>query len=203
MKFQRIGGLQLTKQNGYDPSLPGFHSPPKAKGVYAFPWPYFEWFLLGSKTYSGAKTKHAKFEYVRDDDGNKIHWKEWQKILDEKKSKNLVSEKEYESLLYKWSDDDGFIVKPKRIRIFNYTGEIWHHLGNHAKPGQIYETKGSWYLSSIEDYLVMLNKEKHAMIKQTAQWLGPYERKAGNKLQFPIKPNIALDHMEVFISNKI
>jgi hypothetical protein len=73
MKFQRIGGLKLTKQNGYDPSMPNFHSPPKAKGVYAFPWPYFERFLLGAPSYSGAKTKYAKFEYVKDINGNKIH----------------------------------------------------------------------------------------------------------------------------------
>jgi phosphoribosylformylglycinamidine (FGAM) synthase-like amidotransferase family enzyme len=106
-------------------------------------------------------------------------------------------------LLYEWSDDDGFIIKPKRIRIFKYTEEIWHHLGNHTKPGQIYDKKGNLYLSSIEDYLAMLNKEKHAMIKQTTKWLVLYQRNVGNKLQFPLKPNGSLDHIEVFISQKI
>ena len=203
MKFQRIGGLTLTKQKGYNSSMPGFHSPPKVKGVYAFPWPYFEWFLLGAASYSGAKTKHAKFDYHRDEEGNKIKWKDWEKMVQEKHEKNQISAKELESLLNVWTDDEEFMIKPKKIRIFNYSGEIWHHLGAHAKPGQIYETKGDWYLSNMDDYLEMLKKEKHSMIKRSAEWIGPYERKYNGKLRFPLRPFISIDHMEVFISNKI
>jgi hypothetical protein len=203
MKFQRIGGLSLTKQNGYDPEMPGFHSPPARKGVYGFPWPLFEWFLLGSKTYSGAKTKYAKFEYYRDNTGNKIHWKDNEKQILKKHELNPFSQREYDGLLSRWTDEHGFLIKPKRIRIFNHTGNVWHHLREYAKPGQILQTKGQWYLSTVEDYQEIFKRAEHEMMKQTISWVAPYARKSGEKISFPNRHNVCLDHMEIFISEKI
>ena len=46
MKFVRYGGLSSVRQRGYDANSTGFHSPPARRGIYAFIWPYVEWFLL-------------------------------------------------------------------------------------------------------------------------------------------------------------
>ena len=50
IRFARWGGLSSVKQNGYDPVMPTFHSPPRRRGIYAFIWPYIETFLLGGYT---------------------------------------------------------------------------------------------------------------------------------------------------------
>jgi hypothetical protein len=205
MKFQRIGGLQLTKQKGYDASMPGFHSPPVRKGVYAFPWPYFEWFLLGASSYSGVKTKHAKFEYIKDENGEKIHYNVYDKELLSKVKDGKMTQKDYDKMSYAyWTDDDNYMIKPKQIRIFEYSNEIWHHLGEHAKPGQILQEVGGWYLSHVDDYKIMLKKEEHQMMKHDIKWRKPYFDKEGVQFTFPNKPsNSSYDHLEVFISNKI
>ena len=36
LRFVRYGGLSSVRQRGYDPSMPGFHSPPARRGIYAF-----------------------------------------------------------------------------------------------------------------------------------------------------------------------
>ena len=55
-----------------------------------------------------------------------------------------------------------YLKKPK---IFEYDGEIWHHLGEHLNPHQIIEIKKSWVKTSFSDYLLALSKEKHKALK--------------------------------------
>jgi hypothetical protein len=193
MKFQRIGSLKLTKQKGYDSSVPWFHSPPMSKGVYAFPWPYFEWFLLGNSDYSGVKSKYAKFEYEYNSKGERIKWDDIYESIDKDNKTEL------ENILNKFKDSDGYILKPKRIRIFNYDGLIWHHLNRNVKPGQIIKQKGDWYLSEMSDYKELLKLEEHNMKKDSIGFL----KKHNNELNLNVKNIYTIDHLEVFISNKI
>lgn len=71
MKFIRFGGLSPIKQTHYDTSTEKpFHNPPRKNGIYAFPYPYIEKFLLDA-TNEPWNTSN-KTQWLKDDDGNKI-----------------------------------------------------------------------------------------------------------------------------------
>ena len=64
MKFIRWGGLSPVVQKGYNPEMPTFHCPPARKGLYAFPFPFIEPFLLsGDFDNNHKEEKGRKFEY--------------------------------------------------------------------------------------------------------------------------------------------
>jgi hypothetical protein len=191
-KFIRFGGLSSVKQKGYDPSMPGMHSPPARKGIYAFVWPHIVPFMLGGETWSGIKSKHSKMEYVKDKTG---------KI--EEVNENLTDWTEVNFLKkYSTVEKDGkeVWIKPKQPKTFTYEGEIWHHLGSHLKPNQIVKTKGSWYLTSYQDWEKAFEKEKHSILKQYHKiWLKDFKQELekielNNPFRFFVK-----DHLEVFI----
>lgn len=64
--------------------------------------------------------------------------------------------------LHKWhQNEDGDEEGLKSPRIFNYEGDIWHHLGVHLHPTKILEHKGGWYKTTFENYIKSVNKEFH------------------------------------------
>ena len=189
IKFARFGGLSSVKQKGYDSSMPGFHSPPCKRGIYAFVYPYYIPFLLGSSSYSGFDSKHNKMEYVKDKFG--------EFVVDDGSESNFM--KEFCSI-----EKDGvqYKVKPKKVKVFEYSGEIWHHLDT-IKPNQILQTKGSWYLSTYKDYCIALKKERHNLKRDTYRSILNYE--SGNNKNFKemtVRGDFGwynIDHLEVFI----
>lgn len=187
IKFARIGGLSPVKQKGYDPAMPGRHSPPCRKGLYAFLHPYYEPFLLGAVEYSGLGTKHSKFERVKDKNGNPIKIEN----TDEHKHEGSENWMKYWGLHFNGDNEPFDVIKPKKPKVFEYKGELWHHLGEHLKPNEILLNKGSWYLTDFKTYAKALKKEfsaKKILLK--------------NELSYETNNPfgaICIDHLEVFI----
>lgn len=187
IKFARVGGLSPVKQKGYNKGEETFHSPPCKKGIYAFVHPYYEPFLLGGAEYSGMGTKHCKFERIKDKDGNPIQ-AEADLTYEHDGSENWMK---FWGLHYNGEDEPYDLLKPKKIKVFEYKGELWHHLGHQLKPSEILLTKGSWYLTTFKTYAKALKKEFSS-------------KKIELKNELEIETNnpfstISTDHLEVFI----
>ncbi len=187
IKFARVGGLSSVVQKGYSAEADGFHKPPARKGIYAFVHPHISPFLLGG-SFSNINTKHSKFEYVKDKKGNLVEY---------------VSG-DYEKYTWNWAkcystvkkDDKEYLVKPKKLKIFEHTGELWHHLGHHLKPSQIKKSKDNWTLSDYSDYYEAFQKERHSCFKQAMNIFGEEMNKMESKNPFRF---FVVDHLEVFI----
>lgn len=215
IKFARFGGLSPVEQTHYKTGDDKpFHNPPRRKGVYAFVHDYIESFLLGATM----EPDHIsnKSMWLKDDDGNRIlfedfydttsHFndkrfryeikKEWVKFL---RIKNIKSKDLH--------DQDGYITVLKRPKIFTYDGELWHHLGDNLKPHQIIEISGSWYKTSMDDYIIALNIERKTVLKQKHNSDIQYCKLNLSTIfkgkQDPFKRNSGInfskDHLEVFI----
>ena len=190
LKFARFGGLSSVNQRGYEPSSEDFHGPPARRGFYCFVWPFYELFLLGADCTKNPMVKGAKFIYVRDNKGEIItdihpEYEEYSKncckhsqINNPKWSEFYEShcthpEADWDSLEKEWKSKNipkyYFIEKPKP-RIFEYSGEIWHHLGEHLKQDLILGTKDSWVKSTVEDYRDALDKNMLSAHKQMMKW---------------------------------
>lgn len=186
IKFARFGGLSSVKQKGYSKGMETFHTPPCKRGFYAFLHPYYEPFLLGGTEYSGLGTKHSKFERIKDKNGNNI--KVGDDMSYEHSSSNWMK---YWGLHMNNKDGTYDIIKPKKPKVFEYKGELWHHLGEHLNPGEILKNKGSWYLTDFNSYAKALKKEftsKKIKLKQ----------EIGIETNNPFS-EICIDHLEVFI----
>jgi len=198
--FIRFGGLsqmdQLTYGNGT------FHSPPKKKGIYAFPDGLVDRFLLTS-TNDPRNPSHKSY-WLRDENGDRITDDDfWDNNWDNKRESFGINKK-YHSLIKKKkikikdifsiSEDSKFyICVYKKPRKFEYNGEIWCHLKENLKPEHIIEEKGSWVKVSMDDYIFALQKEKHKIRKDLMSILG-----MNWKDKNPFK-NYCTDHLEVFI----
>lgn len=220
MRFARYGGLSSVNQRGYDASMPCFHSPPAQRGFYAFSWPFYELFLLGSECTSDPKTPGSKFSYVKDKDGNVItdkhpeyeklsgRFNSWSSTTKEWDEHNKLypedsTSEERDAWRKAWDDKNiptyKLTQKPK-VKIFEYDGKIWHHLGGHLKPGQIIATKGSWVKSEMIDYRHALSRDIH----KAGQYAMELWKQAPNLVPPIVGSKRAVnftskDHLEVFI----
>lgn len=211
IKFVRFGGLSPMKQEHFKTESDYYHNPPKRFGVFAFVHGYIETFLLGA-TYEPTNISNKSY-WLKDDNGNKIKSKDFYytvTIQDEYKIEYLSKiNPKYINLLKKrnikakdlWNYGD-YIVVLKKPKIFNYYGEIWHHLGEHLKPHQILESKGTWVKSSIDDYIYSFNQEIKSVLKQKHKMDIEYNIGFMGK-QDPFDSSIGInfskDHLEVFI----
>jgi hypothetical protein len=204
--FIRFGALsqmnQLTYGNGT------FHSPPKKKGIYAFPEGLVDRFLL-TATNDPRNPSHKSY-WLRDENGNKIEdkyfWDDvWCQKMDSygihKKYKSLVKKKKIRikdifTMADSNTDDDFkifYVCVYKKPRKFAYDGDIWCHLGENLKPEHIIEESGSWVKVSMDDYLLALKKEKHKIRKEMMAIFGIQWKDVD-----PFR-NYCTDHLEVFI----
>lgn len=175
--FIRWGGLSSTVQKGYNPKMPTMHCPPARRGLYAFPWPQIERFLLGASTF-----QQHRMIWLRDEDGNRIQYghPDYKKYGESNWawSMRCPKEKAKEDALPEDSrpDPKWYLCKHVRPKKFKYEGELWHHL--HDIPRcHVLEEKGWWIKSKFPDYKVALYKE-----------IGRIKRQWYSK-----------DHLEVFI----
>ncbi len=186
IKFARFGGLSPVKQKGYSKEMESFHSPPCKKGIYAFIHPYYEPFLLGGLEYSGFGTKHSKFERIKDESGNPIQTNE-SYIEGYNGTNNWMK---FWGIHYNDEGGPYDLLKPKKVKIFEHKGELWHHLGQHLKPSEILRIKGSWYLTDFKSFGKALIKESN----KTKSFLKKWEIESNNPFGYS-----SLDHLEVFI----
>jgi hypothetical protein len=219
IKFARFGGLSSVNQLGYDSKDDGYHAPPSKRGFYAFVWPYYEFFLLGG----GEWTSHAwsigtKFSYVKDGKGNIVTDKhpDYEHLYTSEKNWSIPTKEwhmyqlkypDYEDPLYdekvdainaEWEANKPrwVLVKKPSPKIFEYKGNLWHHLEDHIGPSGVLKRKGGWVLSPFDEYAKALEKDMHAAVKlQMCEW-------SGNKLPMSTKNpyrGVCKDHLEVFI----
>jgi len=157
---------------------PSFHTPPARKGIYAFVWPYIDLFLLNGTT---------KWEYEKDHKGEKVYYGDW-------------------------TDKDGKPVPEKTIpkktipkmRVFDYYGDIWHHLKPHVQKNKILAERGDWVKTSFETFVEALKKEVHSGysmdvlkdFRDKDSGYNPNWKRTGKPFT-----NIGTDHLEVFIED--
>lgn len=93
------------------------------------------------------------------------------------------------------------VLKPPRI--FEYKGELWHHLGATTEPHEILERSGSWVKTSYSTFLKAFAKDKHLTAKDAhkSEWYDVSE--ITNRGKDPYKGSFGMsyckDHLEVFI----
>jgi hypothetical protein len=170
--FIRWGGLAPVRQRGFKLHKQGdigYHTPPARKGIYAFPWPHIEPFLLGAE----CTTSKTDFK-LKDSKGRPIT-KEDNPDVFEKMLKQSDYNYEHEQ------NGKTYIKKRKALRPkkFNYRGDVWHHL----ECRSIKKSKGDWFLSDFGSYVQALEKEIHKTksFKHNTGW------------------NTSKDHFEVFL----
>ena len=212
MKFVRFGGLSPVKQTHYDTSEnKPFHNPPRKRGLYAFPYPYIEKFLLGA-TDDPSNISH-KTQWLRDENGNKIKTNDF---YDDEKGYDIKIDgypikPQYIRLLKKlrikqkdiWGsrgdDNVSYVTVMKKPRTFEYDGDIWHHLGHRLKPEQMLGTSGSWTKSTMDDYFIALNLEFHSAKRDMIKTMKDYVAISDLMKKDPYKNHFAKDILEVFI----
>jgi hypothetical protein len=221
IKFARFGGLSSVNQRGYISDV-GYHGPPCRRGFYAFVWPYYEFFLLsGGKWTSYPWAKGTKFSYVKDVKGNVIddkhpeydsltegtkYWsiptKLWHNFQENHIDYNADYNEEERNAMYDlWDKEHGddakfVLVQKPSPKIFEYTGNLWHHLGEYLSPSGVIKKKGGWTLSTFDEYKQALEKDMHQAIKlQTHQY---NQRKIPYSTKNPYC-GVCKDHLEVFI----
>ena len=227
LKFARFGGLSSVNQKGYDSSMPGFHSPPASRGFYCFVWPFYEMFLLGGADTCLPYNPGAKFSYANGSDGKRLddkhpeyakfsekesgnrywstatkEWAAWQKQWPDYSDPDY--DKKMESLDAEWNEKFGHLAKwvyteKPRPRIFEYDGEIWHHIVAPVPQVDILATKGAWVKTTTENYRAALEKEIHSAQKGAMEWVSKiknYPVLINGKLAMRFQSK---DHLECFI----
>ena len=220
MKFARYGGLSSVNQEGYRAQAETFHSPPASRGFYAFVWPYYEMFLLGgyanmvwksgSKfTYARDKSgkiiddKHTDYERIANTDNNGYWSVQAKKFYAHKRRypdnyNDPDYDKKVDMLDKEWEDnhkDDPkwVLVERPSPRIFEFDGNLWHHLSSNLKQHKILGTHGNWVKTSVYDYRLALEKEMHDARKDEMSFARHFPS-AKSPFRFYSK-----DHLEVFI----
>jgi hypothetical protein len=203
--FIRFGSLSKMDQITYGNDT--FHSPPKKKGIYAFPEGLVDRFLL-TATNDPRNPSHKSY-WLKDENGDRIEdekfWNDvWEQKMDSygvnKKYKQLVKKnkiriKDIFTLSdYKLGEKaKWFICVYKKPKKFKYDGEIWCHLGEHLKPEHTIEVSGTWVKVTMEDYLFALQQERHELRKDMIKIFG-ISWKERDPFSF-----YCTDHLEVFI----
>jgi len=204
MEFVTFGGLSLTKQKGYKGPPTTFHGPPSKRGIYAFVWPYIEKLLLGGSEFVDPKKRgkgqRQRITYIRDKNGNVITNKhpDYLSMTDKPNGAWSFSRKNKG-----FNDDDdidydekytSFLYNNDYRKKFSYSGPIWHHLGSHVKEENVLDRKNEWVKTDMATFREAFKKELHKMATDAkSQGMNPNRLSKG----------YALDHLEVFIDQKI
>jgi len=121
--FIRYGGLSSVPQDGYDASMPGNHSPPARRGIYAMVAQAVDLTLVTGNFQPGEES---------DFDSRRMEW-----------VRNSAGEIENDN----YGQPKRRLKKPKR---FLYDGELWHHLA--VPRHEIIKAKGKWVLTTSDSH---------------------------------------------------
>lgn len=218
LKFVRWGGINPVKQKGYNVKLDdfhSFHSPPARKGMFAFPWPFVEYFLLGVNEFN--PNRH---EWVKRPDGSLINDKdpdaeEWEKrtkgrigftrMPEKGKHKSLTDER----LIIRQQYQDGKIDKneyDKRVKeieddVQKRVNKGWFMIK--VKPPKFFKHEGDiWHHLKLHTKPSEIKDEHGAWIKTDIE---TYKRLLRKELGSMKKQKeregigVSKDHLEVFI----
>ena len=188
MKFSRFGNLSSVKQAHYIPESnieKSFHNPPRRNGIYAFVYGYEEPFLLGGN----GRTCKGYSNYLKNSNGEKLYtitndsgvietnfnhsilesdslYKMWingddgSEPFEQKKERNYY--KLYGSITSERPDGTfiTYYYKPPKRKVFEYNGDIWHHINYKIKKHEILDKNGSWIKTSIKTFEKAFNRYK-------------------------------------------
>jgi len=212
MKFVRFGGLSSVYQEQYKAVDKSFHNPPKKRGCYAFVYGYIDKFLIGT-TYEPGHISNKSY-WLRDDNGNKIKCDDLFYTVKVKKSYSIEFISKISPIYIKLLKKQKIKVKDincykgytfvlKKPKVFEYNGEIWHHLGENLKPEQIIESNGSWVKTSMGDFELALKIEYKKLLKDKHKTDKEFNILNFKGKQNPFNPSFGIkynkDHLEVFI----
>lgn len=102
----------------------------------------------------------------------------------------------------KWQESKFYLIAMKPPRMFEHTGEIWHHL--ETNPHKVLARNGSWVQTTYADYIEAFNQDLHRTAKDSygSRWSGPLDF-ANRRIINPYKRSFGVtyckDHLEVFI----
>lgn len=181
MKFIRYGNLVPQEHDGV---IRNMHSAPVQYGIYAFPNGYKEPYLLGGIGYGNIQ--NGRWRFVRDENKKKIKAKLSDFFADEcgdeirEPYKSLLKKQNIKKAVPYILNDDGvvsfcydydeikdkefFYVTENKPRIFEYNGNLWHHLYNDyndkiiLRPNEIIKRTEYWVLTDIKTYERVLNE---------------------------------------------
>ncbi len=131
----------------------------------------------------------------------KNDWPGWRDDPDE----DDACEKRRDDISAKWDAEckhlpQWVLVEKPRPRIFEYDGELWHHLGKNLRHGAIIAQKGGWTKSTVYDYRDALDREMHNAQRQAQTWMKEAKDKFPALLGKKRSLNIGgKDHLECFI----
>ena len=194
--------------------------------------------LGGDWSKLGKKNKHEKFEYLKDKDGNKIKLYVNDYVWNHFPSNNEINDinPEVKKYLVKgkhgksnrnhdgtdisqrfWTEDirdekgdfvNYYLIHRKKPKVFEYTGELWHHLKNSAvKPFEIIDEVVSydsddgsvtWIKTDYDVFVKALEQDKIDCVKQ----LRSNENFPFSLIEINTRNvynYISKDHLEVFI----
>ena len=178
-KFVRYGRLKPTKQKGFDSYKkdPWFHSPPKGKGFYAFPFGFEEIFLVVNLTYQTKTSRSLP---------NITKYEKW------------VNAKCNEVIFSEWETKD--IWKHKRVFEVDASKTVWHHL--EVRSDVVLEKTEHWTKTTIKEWKKALNK---TMNKEKMKTWKEFTKKGGTKSVSELRKNgfYSKDHYEVFFDYKV
>lgn len=200
-----------------------FHNPPKSRGFYAFVFGYEEPFLLGggdedrrAKGY-GVYLKNEKNEklFTKYDENREIVETNFNRSVLNSKSYyrwSIISEGEcimkeeikgrnffkYYGPRFKKNEDGTtteFYCKPINRKVFDYYGEIWHHIIDEVKESDVIESSGSWIKTNINVFEKAF--KKHTFNNRLSFCKGnPTMNCSGRKNGW-----VSYDELEVFIEH--
>ena len=102
MLFWRVGNINSNKQTHTEGNIP-----PVSRGLWAFPWPYHDYFFVYQKYEQLLPKKYQNLDKL------------W----------GIVSEEEYHNLWNERFALIGKIMKRERPKTFWYGGEFYSHIG--------------------------------------------------------------------------
>jgi hypothetical protein len=132
--FVRYGGLSSVRQEGYEVAMPGYHSPPARRGIYAFVAQTVTGFLI-----SKCEFDSRRMEWIRDPAGNKVPY-------DLERDWKLPGSGHFFGCLAR--DGRWYRARHKKPKVFAYRGEVWHHLP--VVRHEVLKEKGGWVLTSAQ-----------------------------------------------------
>jgi len=212
MKFVRFGGLSSVYQDQYKTGDKSFHNPPKKRGCYAFLHGHIDKFLIGS-TYEPGHISNKSY-WLKDDNGNRIKYDDIFYTVEVKKSDKIEFISKVNPTYIKLLKNRKIKVKDincykdyacvlKKPKVFEYNGELWHHLGEHLRPEQIIESNGSWVKTTMDDFEFALKIEYKKLLKDKHKTDKEFNILNFKGRQNPFKPSFGIkynkDHLEVFI----
>lgn len=177
-KFVRYGKLKPVKQKGFGSD--SYHSPPKGKGFYAFPFGFEEIFLVAGLPYQNKVNRSLP----------KITKTESYRYYNRTSEEYVIRNDDWETVDI-WKQKKEFVVNGDKF--------IWHHLEDYIKDkGKVVARSGSWCQTTVHEWKKAFSK---CMNKQKMEHWKEFGKGSINEIKYG--GYYSKDHLEVFFDFKV